>query len=370
MKVLFLQSNIDDAHQLRLRRQLVRSGHEVVACGFRRPYYRGKPVEGRPISLGHLGHSSVVARVPTLLSAIQRVRRLSIGCSAIFVFGSDMHALGYIATIGRAGLAIREVADIPKLLSGAGWKGRLARSLERWSLRRLDTLIVTSEAFLSEYYYPTFGDRSVPRAFVLENKVDTKLDGPRLPASKLVESRPVRIGYFGLLRCARSIEVLIALAARFPDRFSVQMRGYNFIDYPIQDRCSGLQNVAYTREFRNPEDLRAAYNSCDVVWSCYPYDPSNVNARMARTNRFYEACYFRRPQICQTGTIDAVKVTAYGIGVAVDLESVDQAVQQVSTIARSDWRSMASRIELLPESEYCYQDELTVVMNELRARRA
>jgi succinoglycan biosynthesis protein ExoL len=250
----------------------------------------------------------------------------------------------------------RDIADLPRILSDDGIAARIARNIDRWSARTADGLVVTSRAFIEDYYLPLIGKR-LPESFVLENRVDAAETGPRLQSPGHAGDGPIRIGYFGLLRCQRSLQILTAAARAAPERISVIVRGHCQIDKYTCDRATELPNFRIGGPYRSPDDLAELYSNCDVVWSCYPYEPANVNSRLAQTNRFYEACYFSRPQICQAGTNDARKAIELGIGIAVDLSSIETAASEITHLNRGQLAAMGDHLARVPESVFTYQGE-------------
>ena len=110
--------------------------------------------------------------------------------------------------------------------------GRILRTVENWLLRRCRLLIVSSPAFVSEYFTPTHG--RLPSVALLENKV---LEGEITSGFAAVlrqrdtttKTAPVgppwRIGWFGVIRCQRSLDLLTCLVRQFPGQVEVVMRG-------------------------------------------------------------------------------------------------------------------------------------------------
>ena len=365
MRVLFLQSNVDDAHQMKVIKLMAGAGCVVTRCGFvRDSYYRATRGRAGVRVLGTLRNRSFVSRLPLLLRSIPEVRRLSSRCDALFCFGADMQVLGMAAAYGKGLRIFREIADLPEVLIQAGCRGKLAREIERFCLGRLDGLLVTSDKFLDKYIRPLVGE-SLSRCFVIENKLDPGMVGDRCPAPRFSEDCVITIGYFGLLRCVRSMDVLVRIAESCPERFRVTIRGYNAIGYPLKHYCSKLRNFEYGGEYESPHELAMIYRQCDIVWSCYPYVSNGVNARLAQTNRYYESVYFRRPQICQTGTVDGSKVERYGIGVNVDLSDLSRAAGEVVALTSERLNRMVGRIEQLPLSACCYEREFSDVVRHM-----
>src|SRR5690606_41954228 len=84
-------------------------------------------------------------------------------------------------------------------------------------------VVVSSPAFVREYF-----DKCQPgrvRAMLVENRLPWGFDYGARPVSAAARTGPIRIGWFGNLRCKRSLSLLLALARRFPDRVIISLRG-------------------------------------------------------------------------------------------------------------------------------------------------
>lgn len=149
------------------------------------------------------------------------------------------------------------------------------------------------------------------------------------------------------------------------------VRGLPFGLPGLEREAAALANVELGGPFRAPDDLPALYGSVDLVWACYPWSSgTRGNASMARTNRFYEACYFGRPMITLAGTEDARAVVAAGIGAAMDLSDVESAAATVAAIDRPRIDAWRAAIERLPPRTYLLTDEHERLARALRGEGA
>jgi len=346
-----------------------------VACqvfAFEREYVDDDPTVALDwISLGTVRHGYYFRRLPVLLRAVRLIRNAARDCKVVYAFGLDQLLVAYLTTIGRKGrpTVAYEVGDIRAVLLSRSASGYLARALERFLIMRTDVLVVTSDAYFSEYYSKFLKPRRLPRCLVVENKLDADLlparTGAREPSASDNDGR-IRIGYFGLLRCPRSWTILTELASRHPDRFHVTFRGLHMVPAELVAEAAKRPNVEIHGPYRSPSDLDELYGSVDLVWAAYPWEPREVaNARWARTNRFYEACYYQRPMIVERRGRDACAVEHYGIGLAVDLSSTDGAVSELSALAARDLQRFRANLESLPTHVYMYTNEHERLLQEL-----
>jgi succinoglycan biosynthesis protein ExoL len=172
------------------------------------------------------------------------------------------------------------------------------------------------------------------------------------------DNSKIRIGYFGVLRCLRSWEILKNLAQNYSDKFDLYIRGLAVEPVTIESECNEMGNVKYEGPYLVPDDLSSMYNQVDIVWACYPYQGSKVgNWCWAKTTRFYEACLFKKPMITQAKTQDALFISKYNIGIKLDLSDINKSVNQLIQLSKSDINQMTNNFQDVPIEVYTYGDE-------------
>jgi succinoglycan biosynthesis protein ExoL len=163
-----------------------------------------------------------------------------------------------------------------------------------------------------------------------------------------------------------------ALALERPDDVEIVVAGYiqDFLhSLNIPGRIEELANVTYLGEFRSPDDLPSLYSDIDILWGCYPYpDSDDHNWRWARTNRFYESCFYQKPIIALRDSGDALVVEQHDIGPIVHGPDIGTAVEALSKITRDDLTRWQENISKLPRDVYVYThegEELATLLTEL-----
>ena len=117
----------------------------------------------------------------------------------LYVRNLDLALLAWVATLltrSRAPL-VYEVLDVHPGLTKQGLRGAILRWLERRILKRCELLVVSSPAFLNNYYRPVQGYKA--DAFLLENKWPRErfCVQPRKIPCDFAEGHPVwTIGWF------------------------------------------------------------------------------------------------------------------------------------------------------------------------------
>jgi len=167
--------------------------------------------------------------------------------------------------------------------------------------------------------------------------------------------RPLRLGWFGNLRCPRSLALMEALAARFRDRLEIVLRGYPALgEIPDFDvRVAARPGITYGGRYKAPEDLGALYGGVDLVWAGDFMD-AGFNSVWLLPNRLYEGGWFACPPIApvaaQTGKWIAERGT--GFTVAEPIEDSLPALIGALMEDRSRIADAANALRSLPEDTF------------------
>jgi len=211
---------------------------------------------------------------------------------------------------------VYECLDIHRLMVREGLIGRLFRGAERALMKRSAALWVSSPGFLREYFDKYQG--GICKTELLENRIPPHPALGARPSPAREVGAPLRIGWFGNLRCARSLDLLIALARAFGDQVHLEFHGYPALgEIPDFDaRVQAEPNIIYGGRYRAPDDLARLYDKVDLVWSGDFMD-AGANSDWLLPNRIYEGGYFHCPPIapaaCETGRWIAARGTGFVI---------------------------------------------------------
>src|SRR5690606_32374275 len=218
LHILYFAHDLADAAIRRRVLMLQNGGARVTVAGFQ----RGKSVltddpEVRAISLGRTQDARFAQRIGAVASARLSLRTKLSGLDVpdvIIARNLETLALAEAAAslFGTGIPIVYECLDIHRLLLDGGVKGKFMRRAEGYFGRNARLLITSSPAFVEHYFGPR--SRLDLPVMLLENKVldlggpqDVVSCGPRLPDSGV----PWRIGWFGALRCRRSLAMLCDL---------------------------------------------------------------------------------------------------------------------------------------------------------------
>lgn len=273
---------------------LQRGGAQVTVLGFRRSDTPVTQILGAPVfDLGRSFDAKLAHRAGSVLKNVlgaRRWREAVAGAQVVMARNLEMLAIAARVRALAAPEAnlVYECLDIHRMMLSDGTPGRLLRGLERRLLTSCSLLVVSSPAFLTHYFEATQAIR--PPALLVENKVvvaDTaQVARPAAPSLPL--GPPWRIGWYGMIRCARSLDILATLARAHPGLVQVTIRGrpayHEFDDFQaLVDRTPGLS-------FEGPygrEDLERIYGEVHFTWAI-DYFEAGQNSDWLLPNRLYE----------------------------------------------------------------------------------
>lgn len=360
-KILCVLPTVTDPRAALRIQMLEQAGFQVEAVAFETRYYPGKTLDCPVQSLGRLRFSRYYFRIPEIMAHAPRIRAAIRRNDIVYIFHFDMFMAALPAAAGLGKTVVLEVHDINPHQVARGLKGWLVRFIDRFATKASQLLVLTSDGFYA--YYRDCLNARIP-SLVIENKVGASFaaavqkEGIPTLAGKPLDSRPLRIGYFGFLRDEWSMRLLEKLAASAPDRFEIFIAGVPHHSMMSKDdflqRVSQNPNLHYQGPYRHPDDLPGLYASVDAVLNCIPPYPPYSWSQM---NRYYDACLFQKPLIVRAGTKDADEVARRQIGLVIAADDAGDAAAAICRAASADWERWRRNMAALPPQVYAYTDE-------------
>jgi succinoglycan biosynthesis protein ExoL len=362
MKICIVLPNLTDARAHARVRGLATEGANVSLFGFRRPTgYSGDVPPAQITCLGVIEDGKYPNRIRTYLEAACSIRSQLNDADIVYTFGLDVALFCHMVSrsVGSPPKLVMEIQDIRDILLSTSAAGTAARALDRYILGQLGMLVVTSDLYVSEYYERTL-NRAPKNVFVIENKVGASLlaqskasrrSGETLPRA---DNETIVIGYFGLLRCAHTLRMILDIANRAKGSFRFVLRGG--VLGSARDLMGDIlshPHIHYGGPYKSPTDVSSMYAHIDLAWTSYPgAGEGKGNWQWARTNRFYEAMYFHKPAIALSGSADGQLVAQWGVGICIRPADHDASVTRVLRIRRPDIESWVNNIKRLPVELY------------------
>jgi succinoglycan biosynthesis protein ExoL len=359
MKIAFITSATWHAGMQKRIRALQAEGAMITVFAFERRNYIDRTASNDIVTLGMVENGHYAKRLITYLKAIPRIRFAAQNADVVYAIHLDLLLLGWVAChlLRHPPKLVYEVRDIQLALFGNSLRSRALRWLERRLMRSVYLTVVTSEAYITGYFQQVQGLKSLPY-MVIENKLEAQV----LPLAQVSTQQPkrlapdvLRIGYFGMLRCPYSWEVLKRAAREGQGRIRVYVRGIPQELPHLEEEARSTPFVEYGGPFKSPQDLPYIYGQVDMVWGAHCH--AEPNLLWARANRFYEACLFKKPLFTQIGSQDARIVEELGLGPCIDLTDPEKAVQRILHIAPEEIAQWGNNLCALPQDMYIYTDE-------------
>jgi succinoglycan biosynthesis protein ExoL len=344
LNVLYLVHNLADAAVWRRVEMLRRGGAQVEVAGFRRAdSFIASGDDGTAIELGQTFDAKFAQRMMAIAAALPAIRRSVTPRAPVDVIiarNLEMLMLANHLAPALPGTpqVVYECLDIHRLLLRQDMVGGAMRQAERLLARRCALLLTSSPAFVRDYF-GSINPVGVP-ALLVENKVlgGTGERGSN-PALTMPEG-PIRIGWFGALRCSTSLRRLAAFTRAANGRFEVVLRGKpaltEFDDF--HGFVAAEPFMRFEGPYRNPDDLAQIYSEVQFAWAI-DYFEAGQNSKWLLPNRLYEGCLHGAIPIALAGTETARFLSEHGLGLR--LGDTDVTTMMASLGALSDTRIAA-----------------------------
>jgi succinoglycan biosynthesis protein ExoL len=264
-------------------------------------------------------------------------------------------ALTARALIGSRAPVVYEVLDVQRVFVGSGLVSRAFRAAERLLMARAALLVVSSPAFISEYFVPC--QNYSGRWRLIENKVSAAQALPAATGTQRSKTAdpPWVIGWFGTLRCLRSLEILSRIADAGQGKVIVHVRGLpsqeDLTLEQIEAACDGRSNLVYGGPYRSPQDLPAIYGPVHLAW-CIDYLDAGGNSDWLLPNRVYEGGLMGCLALARRGTATADMVDRVGLGWSFE-EPLEASIGEfIAHLTAGTLEDAQHRLEAVPRSTF------------------
>ncbi|MFU8864491.1 MAG: glycosyl transferase [Rhodobacterales bacterium] len=293
-RILYLAHDLDDPATGRRVSMLETGGAVVDLVGFR----RGTAPLGRPARvLGQTYNGRFVQRAWSAAQVLRHAKEIAEGDAPDVILVRSLEMLPLAQRVrsmfGRhhRPRMIYEVLDVHRLMVGTGAVSSAMRFIERRLCRNVDRVVVSSMRFTDEYLHRYRQIGSVP--ILVENKFWDPSQAetvPQAPPLTQAEDGTLTIGWFGILRCAASLQCLDEVCRRADGRIKLVLRGKPALD-SIPDFHRIVQDnphIAFHGPYTYPDDLAAIYREIDIAWLIDRMD-AGANSDWLLPNRLYES---------------------------------------------------------------------------------
>lgn len=351
LRVLYLVHDLSDPAARRRVLMLKAGGAEVTLAGFHRSSEPVGSVGGvTPIDFGVTHDGRFAHRLAATAKAALLLRPGLRGVpKPDVIIGRTLEMLaianGANAIFSGDVPVVYECLDVHRLMLRKDPLGRAMRAVERTLAGRTSLLMTSSPAFVREYFKP-FGQVDAP-ILLLQNKVlevHGTADAIEPPVAS-AHGEPWRIGWFGALRCRKSLDLLSAFTRKMEGRFEVVLRGRPaYSEFRDFNRTVAEEPfISFWGSYRNPEDLPAIYRQIHFAWTIDFFE-EGLNSSWLLPNRLYEGCRYGAVPIAMRQTETGRFLAERGLGLLLPESSADALVAVLGGIDAANYAVKRRRV--------------------------
>lgn len=355
-KVLYLVHNQDDAAVRRRLTMFEAHGATVTLAGFRRADVKpARAGAAEVIDLGITGDGQLLQRALSVLRHCLSPGRLRQKAErADVIMARNLETLVIARRILLPGQRlVYECLDIHRLLLGNGWKTRLLHSIERWALARTALILVSAPLFMTEYFMQRRG-WSGPH-LLSENKVPPHAAPAALPTPPAA-GPPWVIGWFGMLRCTRTLAILRAMASAAQGQIKVVIAGIPSEAEFGADLAAQLAEDPHV-EFLGPYgagDLPDLYRQIHFIWAI-DYFEEGLNSAWLLPNRLYEGLAHGAIPLALADVATGQWLIRHGVGVTFNDPAVELPAY-IAGLGNDTYARLRQAVQTLPSGAVCQSD--------------
>lgn len=283
----YLVHNLNDPAVERRVELLQRAGLGVQLAGFYRE--RGVThVADQPAQALQRSHDGRLAhRAGLLLGNLVQIDRLrqAMACAQVLL-ARNLEMLLLAVRVRRPDQRlVYESLDIHRLLFARTALGRAIRMLERSLLQHCDSIVTSSPAFIEHHFRAVQGFGGA--IALVENKLASA--ACHVTRTSPGPGQPWKIGWFGMLRCGRSLDILERLVRAYPGRIEVHVAGIPaYRELPAFDVIMANTPGMVFKGRYTARELPMLYAGVHFAW-CVDHFEAGLNSNWLLPNRLYES---------------------------------------------------------------------------------
>lgn len=347
VKIAYLVHDVNDAAVRRRVALFESAGHDVTVGGFHRDAQVPARIGNAPVTpLGRTEDGALAKRVLTVArhaALTGQVARLTRDAETIVA--RNLETLVLARRVRRPGQRlVYECLDIHRLLLGSGAASNALHAIERWALRDVALTVVSAPAFRDAYFRDRLGHAG--DVMLVENLVPCEAEAPPM----VVEPSPPPpwvIGWFGMLRCRRSFDLLSEMARRAEGRIEVVIAGRPSTDlFPdFAAMAQAAPHVTYVGGY-TAADLPQLFGRIHFIWAI-DYFEEGLNSTWLLPNRLYEGVAHGAVPVALRSVATGEWLAAHDAGVLLD-DPARELPALIAGLDRSGYRRMRDRVAAIP----------------------
>lgn len=307
MRISYFGHDSSDAAIRKRVRTFEKCGYEVQ--GFMNKRFDGPVPEFQNVELGETENGAYFDRIWSVFRGAFRAakhKQVLKDSDLIVARNLDMLATAYLTKrlTGLSTPVVYECLDVHRLLCREDVIGWIARKFEGAFVKRSCGVIVSSPAFIEHHFERRHAGRY--RAFLVENRLSATFAETVARPSVHIEPKtdgPLRLGWVGILRCKRTLNLMVRAAEAFGDKIEIRVHGrpdlWSVPDF--HEAIAPHDNIIFEGAYEAPKDLPEIYGQLDLIWSG-DFMEAGLNSKWLLPNRIYEGGYFGVPALAPSDT--------------------------------------------------------------------
>jgi hypothetical protein len=365
MKLVYFVHDLNDPAVHRRMRMFHAGGAVVSLIGFHRGAAPAAVDGVVPWPLGRTTDARLRQRAVAVLGALlssPRWRSLCAGADAIVARQLETLVLAALARrlLAPSAPLVFECLDIHRLMGASGLAGRLLRAVERRLLVRCQRLLVSSPHFV-RFHFACVHQR-LPEVTVVENKAlsfefDSSPEPEQCPPRRPI-APPWRIGWFGMIRCARSLRLLADLALACPGAVEIVIRGRvaTSVLPDFHTVVAATPGLSFGGPYDRARDLPRLYADVDFAWAIDFYEAGS-NSDWLLPNRLYEAGLFGAVPIACRDVATGAWLAERQAGVLLEGDPATSVETFIRTLDAERFEALRAGLAALPKTAFLYTPE-------------
>ena len=344
MKIGYIVHNLNDPAVERRCAMLERGGARVRLAGFCRDNAPSKAIAKRePIELGASADAAMVQRaIATLKNAAFHSALADAFADCDVIMARNLEQLAIARAFVGSRPLVFECLDIHRSLIGSGAGAKAVQFVEGQLLPRVDLLLTSSPAFLTHHF-----DRTSLNApsYLIENKL--LIADRYAPDRQQTEAQaPLVIGWFGMLRCRKTLAFLSDLVSRSNGRVQGLICGKaSPAELPdFETRVRAVEGLTFTGAYTYNE-LPQLYGRCHFAWAIDWFE-EGLNSSWLLPNRIYEAIAHGAIPIALADVEVGRWLARHGAGLRV--QNADDARDQILAMTGAQLEQLQREITAVP----------------------
>lgn len=271
----------------------------------------------------------------------------------------DLLVFGHIINRKKKYKLRHQVRDLHKLQLSGTLMSQIFVKFEKYLLKNVESVLVSSKAF-SDFYYKNIFKGDI---ILLDN---TPSKNTWIGFNKKELSKTLVIGFIGIIRYKTSLYQLIDAVERLIEKgysIKVLFAGGGKIDDLIA-KLTYKDNFDFHGPYEYSKDIKFLYSKIDLIYAVY--DSFDPNCQLAMPNKFYESIISKIPIIVASNTFVGREVIRVGIGQTVLSGNVSELETLLKDACENKGWFMETSNQLLSvDSEFYYDQYVTAMKSSI-----